>query len=170
METWAASIRCNTPSSTPAAEGAAVDVRRTIEALGTRLRVLNGRGGLELLDNLRAGCAGMIPATDTFDYQVRIYEYMASGREDDERLAMELYRRILPAIVFTMQSLDSLICYGKRLAALWLGLTAVHDRSPAMTPTAFGQECVRRYGKELVRSIERAMHDRARDCDHIACL
>jgi 2-keto-3-deoxy-L-arabinonate dehydratase len=127
-------------------EGPAVTIRRTIEAVAPRLRVLNGRGGLELPDNLRAGCAGLIPATDTFDRQVAIFEAMCRG---DEAEAERIYREVLPAIVFVMQSLDTLLCYGKRLAALRLGLGEVHDRQPAMAPTGFGIACVRRYADVL---------------------
>jgi len=129
-------------------EGPALTIRRTIEAVQGRLRVFNGRGGLELPDNLRAGCAGMVPATDTFDYQVRVYEAMRAGGDAIDR-AEALYREVLPAIVFVMQSLDTLICYGKRLAALRLGLAEVFDRQPAMAPHPFGLECVRRYAGAL---------------------
>ena len=55
----------------------------------------------------------------------------------------------MQAIVFVMQSLDTMLCYGKRLAALRLGLGEVHDRQPALAPGAFGLECVRRYAGML---------------------
>ena len=130
-------------------EGPALTIRRSIEALAGALRVFNGRGGLELPDNLRAGCAGMIPATDTFDFQVRIFELMRGGRAQDEAEAERVYRDVLPAIVFVMQSLDTLICYGKRLAALRMGLAQVHDRAPALAPNAFGLACLQRYAAAL---------------------
>lgn len=130
-------------------EGPALAIRRSIEALNGALRVFNGRGGLELPDNLRAGCAGLIPATDTFDHQVRIFELMQSRNAEDEIKAESVYREVLPAIVFVMQSLETLICYGKRLAALRLGLPEVYDRPPALAPTAFGLACVRRYASAL---------------------
>jgi len=124
-------------------------IRRTIEAVGGRLRVFNGRGGLELPDNLRAGCAGMIPATDSFDYQVRVFELMRADDASALERAEAIYREVLPAIVFVMQSLDSLICYGKRLAAMRMGMGEVVDRQPAMTPHPFGMACVRRYAAQL---------------------
>ena len=132
-------------------EGPVLTIRCAIEAVHGELAVFNGRGGLELLDNLRAGCAGMIPAIDTFDYQVRIFELMRRARGCDEQAAQEVYQRILPAIVFTLQSLDTLICYGKRIAALRLGLPAVYDRAPALSPTEFGMDCARRYADMLGR-------------------
>jgi 2-keto-3-deoxy-L-arabinonate dehydratase len=131
-------------------EGPMLSIRRVIEAVEGKLAVFNGRGGLELPDNLRAGCAGMIPATDTFDYQVKIFELMRRGGED-ERAAEEIYQQVLPAIVFTLQSLDTLICYGKRVAALRLGVPEVYDRAPALQPTDFGLSCTRRYADRLGR-------------------
>ncbi len=132
-------------------EGSVIAIRDVLETVQGELTVFNGRGGLELTDNLRAGCAGMIPAADTFDYQVRIFELLRDARasQETEETAEEIYRKILPAIVFSMQSLDSLICYGKRIAALRLGLPHVHDRSPAMLPTEFGMCCARRYAAML---------------------
>ncbi len=130
-------------------EGPVLAVRSVIEAVRGGLVVFNGRGGLELPDNLRAGCAGMIPAADTFDYQARIFELMLRATERDERAAEEIYQKILPAIVFTLQSLQMLICYGKRIAALRLGLAEVHDRAPALVPTEFGLGCARRYADTL---------------------
>jgi dihydrodipicolinate synthase/N-acetylneuraminate lyase len=128
------------------AEGPVLTIRRVIEETEGRVTVFNGRGGLELTDNLRAGCAGMIPATDTFDRQARIFELMRAGNEDE---AEALYRDILPAIVFTLQSLDTLICYGKRIAALRLGLDEVRDRAPALAPLEFGLQCAQRYAAAL---------------------
>jgi 4-hydroxy-tetrahydrodipicolinate synthase len=127
-------------------EGPALAIRRSIEALAGALAVFNGRGGLELPDNLRAGCAGMIPATDTFDRQVRIFAQMRAGDED---AAERIYREVLPVMVFVMQSLDTLICYGKRIAAWRLGLNDVHDRAPCLAPDAFGLACARRYADSL---------------------
>src|ERR1700704_1748221 len=86
-------------------EGPALAIRQVIEEAGDSVTVFNGRGGLELIDNLRAGCAGMIPASDTFDRQARIFDLL---REGADARAEEIYREVLPAIVFIMQSLDAL--------------------------------------------------------------
>ena len=118
-------------------EGSALEVARTIERLGGELAVFNGRGGLELPDCLRAGCAGLIPAPECFDVQVRILEAMRRGEEDE---AERLYREILPLIVFLMQSVDQFLCYGKRIAARRLGLGEVFDREPCQRPTPLGLE------------------------------
>ena len=127
-------------------EGPALTIRQVIEATGDSVTVFNGRGGLELIDNLRAGCAGMIPASDTFDRQARIFDLL---REGAETRAEALYREVLPAIVFVMQSLDTLHTYGKRIAAMRLDLGEVFDRAPALAPNAFGMRCAQRYAAAL---------------------
>lgn len=128
-------------------EGPVIRIQRVIEETGGRLAVFNGRNGQELPDNLRAGCAGMIPATDTFDWHVRIYEAMRAGREAE---AEALYREVLPAVIFGMQSLEALVCYGKRIAALRMGLGGrVVDRAPALSPSDFGLDCARRFAAQL---------------------
>ncbi len=132
-------------------EGPAVTIRETIEATGGRLAVFNGRNGLELPDNLRAGCAGMIPTPETCEVQARIYELMRSGDVAAEAEAEALYREVLPLLTFVMQSLPSLICYGKRIMARRLGLAAVHDRPPCQAPTPFGLACAERYAADLAR-------------------
>jgi 4-hydroxy-tetrahydrodipicolinate synthase len=130
-------------------EGPVLSIRTVIEAAGDGLAVFNGRGGLELPDNLRAGCSGMIPATDTFDYQVRVFDHMQAGGAAGAQEAERIYAQILPAIVFTLQSLDTLICYGKWIAAMRLGLSEVYDRAPALSATEFGTSCARRYAQML---------------------
>ena len=126
-------------------EGPATLIARVVEETDGKLAVFNGRGGLELPDNLRAGCAGLIPAPDCFEAQIAIYEAMRRG---DEAEAERLYREILPAIVFVMQSVDHLICYGKRLAAARLGLE-VFDRDPGLAPNDFGLAAVARFAQAL---------------------
>jgi len=127
-------------------EGAATVMHATIECLrrsGSAMPVFNGRGGQELLDNLRSGCAGMIVAPDSFDHQVSIFQ----AYERDLAEAQQLYEDVLPAIVFVMQSLDALTCYGKRIAAWRMGFEVSHDRG--MAPTAFGLDCARRFADSL---------------------
>jgi len=129
-------------------EGPAVEIAHLVDATEDAFRVLNGRGGLELPDNLRAGCVGLIPAPDCFDTQVALYTAWTAGETDQ---AEALYRQIAPAIVFAMQSVQNFLCYGKRITALRLGLSLdqVHDRAPAQQPTPFGLACATRYAHAL---------------------
>jgi 2-keto-3-deoxy-L-arabinonate dehydratase len=88
-----------------------VDIASLFAATGDRLPVFNGRAGLELPDNLRVGCKGLILALDCIDYALRVYEFYRDGWEEE---AEDAYRVMLPAVVFTMQGLENLLCYRKR--------------------------------------------------------
>jgi 4-hydroxy-tetrahydrodipicolinate synthase len=59
------------------------------------------------------GCRGLILAPDCIDYAVAAYMAFRTG---DKESAQEIYRRMLPAAVSTMQGIENLICYGKRLS------------------------------------------------------
>jgi 4-hydroxy-tetrahydrodipicolinate synthase len=57
----------------------------------------------------------------------------------DYKSAEEMYQKVLPVIVFIMQSIEHLICYGKRIYGLRSGIE-IYDRAPALVPTKFGLE------------------------------
>ena len=100
-------------------EGPVSVVKNYIDVLSPDIAIFNGRGGLELPDNLRAGCKGLVPAPDCADYQIAIYDALKRG---DDAEADHLYQIILPYIVFAMQSLDIAIAYGKRMFAARVGI------------------------------------------------
>ena len=112
-------------------------------------RVFNGRGGMELPECIRAGCVGMIPAPECFDVQVAIYELMRSNDPAAATEAERRYREILPLIVFMMSSIDTFVCYGKRIVARRLGLGEVFDRAPCQRPTEFGLAAAQRLSAML---------------------
>ena len=128
------------------AESSAVAVGALIEKLGPGMAVFNGRAGLELTDNFRAGVAGMIPGMDSIDLQVAVERAMRAG---DEAQAEELYRRMLPSVAFAMQGLAHLMLYGKLIAALRLGLVPSEARLPSETPTPHGLAWARRLAHDL---------------------
>ena len=56
---------------------------------------------------------------------------------------------MLPNIVFIMQSIDSLVCYGKRVCAFRMGVKNVYDRKPFLKPTDFGIKKSKNIAKSL---------------------
>ena len=128
------------------AESNALAVGNLIDALDGRMAVFNGRGGLELTDNLRAGVDGMIPGTETVDLQTRIETAMRNG---DDAEAEALYRKLLPALVFAMQGIEHFLLHAKLLAAKRLGLRPSGQRIPSDTLTRRGEEWVTRLAAEL---------------------
>lgn len=112
------------------AEASADDAARLKRMAGDQFLVFNGRGGLEMLDCLDAGCDGFLLAPDLVDYGVRVMQLHDAGAHDAARA---LHAEVLPAIGFAMRSLEHLVCYGKRLFAQRAGLE-VFDRAPALRP------------------------------------
>ena len=128
------------------AESTALTVAGVVAEIAGRMKVLNGRAGFELLDNLRAGVDGMIPGTETLDLQVGIERAMRSG---DEARAEELYRKLLPAIAYVMQGLSTFLLYGKLIAAERLGIAPSENRIPSDVATPTGLAWAKRYAQEL---------------------
>ncbi len=116
------------------AEVSAGDLANLIAVSGDKLTVLNGRGGLEMTDCLRAGCEGFIVAPDVLSGVMNCLKHWRSG---DEASAEKAYASFLPAATFAMQSLEYLVCYGKRIFGFQTGIT-IYDRAPALRPTEAG--------------------------------
>lgn len=127
------------------AETSAPDLAALTARCGSALTVLNGRGGLEMTDCLRAGCAGFIVAPDVVDHVARVF---ASWKRGDTEAAETSYQRFLPAAVFAMQSIEGLICYGKRIFGRRAGIE-IFDRAPALRPTRRGVEMAERWADHL---------------------
>jgi 4-hydroxy-tetrahydrodipicolinate synthase len=123
------------------AETSAVDLAAFIASMGEGVTVLNGRGGLEMTDCLRAGAQGFIVAPDVLDGVVACWRAWVRG---DEVGAEAAYSSFLPAALFGMQSLEHLVAYGKRVWGLRAG-EPIHDRAPALRPTEFGLNLVQRW-------------------------
>jgi len=127
-------------------EASATLIGGLVTALAGRMAVFNGRAGLELTDNFRAGVAGMIPGMETVDLQVAIEKAMRTG---DEARAEAIYRDLMPTLGFIMQGLGPLVCYGKLIAALRLGIEPGARRVPADIATAQGTAWARRLAASL---------------------
>jgi 2-keto-3-deoxy-L-arabinonate dehydratase len=122
-------------------ETGATDLHGLVARIGADVAVLNGRGGLEMTDCLRAGVQGFIVAPDVLPGVLLCWHAWAEG--DVEKAEAE-YAAFLPAALFGMQSLEHLICYGKRIFGQRAGI-AIHDRAPAMRPTEFGLSLARNW-------------------------
>ena len=128
------------------AESSAVGVARLIDTVGDRMAVFNGRAGLELTDNYRAGVKGMIPGMETIDFQVAVAKAMAAG---DQSQAETLYRRLLPTVTFVMQGVPHLVLYSKLITALRLGLQPSTLRNPSDQPSPQGLAWSQRLADDL---------------------
>jgi 4-hydroxy-tetrahydrodipicolinate synthase len=115
--------------------GAADFIARTEGAFD----VFNGQAGVGLIDCLEAGCVGFIPGAETGDVSSRIFALHADGAPEARRQAAELYRQVLPLWHMIMESIDTLLIYGKPLMARRLGLEQARIRAPHGETSAFGR-------------------------------
>lgn len=115
--------------------GAADFIERTEGAFD----VFNGQAGVGLIDCLEAGCVGFIPGAETGDVSSRIYRLYANGSDDERQQAVRLYGEVLPLWHMIMESIDTLLIYGKPLMARRLGLTEALVREPHGQTSAFGR-------------------------------
>ena len=127
-------------------EASSILIQREIEQYPKDLRVFNGRGGQEIVDNLIVGCKGIVPTLDSADKFLKIYKHF---NNKDINKAKREYMKILPSIVFVMQSVKTLVCYGKRICAYRMGMKKVYDRSPGIIPTAYGIRKSKELSKDL---------------------
>jgi 2-keto-3-deoxy-L-arabinonate dehydratase len=115
-------------------ETSAIELACLVKRLGESLTILNGRGGLEMTDCLKAGCKGFIVAPDVLPGVIACHRAWTRGQFE---LAQREYGKFLPAASFAMQSLEHLVCYGKRVFGMRSGI-GIFDRSPALRPNDFG--------------------------------
>lgn len=135
-------------------EGWSIDIARVIEGSGGAYAVMGGHGGIEFPALLRSGGRGLIPAPDFLAAHVRMFELWKQGSEAAQQAAWEVHRRILPAVVFMSRSVPGMLCYGKRLFAAQAGIEIVHERAPALAPTAFGLAEIARHGREIAAALQ----------------
>lgn len=127
------------------AEAPAIDLAKLAKAAGDGLTLLNGRGGLEMTDCLRSGANGFILAPDAIDLALSCYEHWHEGQTEQAEID---HATALPAIQFVMQSIEHLICYGKRLFGVRAGFQ-IHDRGPCLRPDETGLQLTELWADRL---------------------
>jgi 4-hydroxy-tetrahydrodipicolinate synthase len=110
-------------------EAGPAELSTWIAALGDGFSVWGGDAGIYQLDSLRIGAAGLIPGVDLVDLLVEVYELEAAG---DRARADELFRRVLPMIVFEIQhSIDHFNACAKHVLLRRGVITGTRLRQPA---------------------------------------
>jgi 4-hydroxy-tetrahydrodipicolinate synthase len=112
-------------------EGPVYQIRKFMDASHDNIGVFNGRGGIELPDNMRAGCAGIIPARDCADWKIRMYDVFRQGAFSE---LDTLYARTLAYVIFGMQSVGFALTYGKQLTARRMGISGQHEPRDLQVP------------------------------------
>jgi 4-hydroxy-tetrahydrodipicolinate synthase len=130
-------------------EATAVAIARLLDEVDGSLDIFNGRDGVEMVDSIRAGAVGIIPGGEAFDVLARVFDLMAGGKNHDIEQAERLYARVLPLLIFLMDSMDTFLAYGKPVLGYRLGIKDTLPRLPFTPVTPFGLRTARRYAESL---------------------
>jgi dihydrodipicolinate synthase/N-acetylneuraminate lyase len=110
-------------------------VRAIRDATGDAVGVLEGWGGMYLLELLPAGICGLMPGLGPADLLQRVWDLGTAGQTD---AALDLFREVLPQLVFSLQSMELFLQLEKQLLAARgvLDAGSTHVRRPTWTPDA----------------------------------
>jgi 2-keto-3-deoxy-L-arabinonate dehydratase len=87
-------------------------VAAILEATGREVGVLEGWGGMYMLDLIPAGICGVMPGLGIADLLVRVFHLATKG---DANGAYEIFQGVLPQIVFSLQHMELFHHAEKRL-------------------------------------------------------
>jgi 2-keto-3-deoxy-L-arabinonate dehydratase len=111
----------------PMMAGKAAAVRQATE---DGVKVLEGWGGMYLLDLVPTGIAGVVPGLGPVDLLDRVFRLAKAGRREE---ASPLFEAVLPQIVYSLQNLELYHHAEKRLLQARGVLDTVVVRRPRMT-------------------------------------
>jgi 2-keto-3-deoxy-L-arabinonate dehydratase len=87
-------------------------IRAIREATDDRIGVLEGWGGMYMLELIPAGICGVMPGTPLLRILDRVYRDRKAGRDED---AYRAFQSVLPFIVFSLQHMELFLHVEKRL-------------------------------------------------------
>jgi 4-hydroxy-tetrahydrodipicolinate synthase len=90
----------------------AAKTKAILDATGGEVGVLEGWGGMYILELVDAGICGVMPGLAVSDLMARIYRLARSGRKP---AAYEIFSGVLPQIVFSLQNMEFFHFAEKRL-------------------------------------------------------
>lgn len=99
-----------------------------IEETEGRLDVFVGRDGMEIIDLLDAGCAGLIPGMESTDRLANVYN---AWKARDLPTAWRAYDEVQAGIVFLERSINHYVTYAREITARRLGISPVRHRLSA---------------------------------------
>lgn len=125
-------------------------VRAIVGATDGQVGVLEGWGGMYMMELIPAGICGVMPGVSAFPILDRAYRLKRAGQDDE---AYEVFMKVLPFIVFQLQNMELFLNLEKRLLHR-LGLLEtphVREATLAVDPTsaAYGDFLIGRVIKEL---------------------
>lgn len=124
-----------------------------ISALAAQRPVLGsivGYAGVQLIDALRRGAAGVQPGCSFPELYLAIWDLWENG---DEHEAIELHTRMLPYLSYWMQSVELIVRAEKRISMLRGIIASDHCRAPARELDAEESAMIERFVDEFTEYL-----------------
>ena len=108
-------------------------IRGIIEATAGRIGVLEGWGGMYLLDLIPAGICGLMPGLAVADLLQQVWQLVHSHKDDE---ALAIFQVVLPQVLYALQNSELFNWVEKRLlvARGIIPQTSSHVRRATFTP------------------------------------
>lgn len=87
-------------------------VAEILDATDGGVQVLEGWGGMYLLEGIEAGICGAMPALGVADILQQVYDLAVGGNRDG---AMDRFQAVLPYLAYSLQNMELLLQMEKRL-------------------------------------------------------
>jgi len=123
------------------------------EATKDEIGILEGWGGLYMMELIPAGICGVMPGLAIADILNRVFDLRKANRIAE---AFQLYEKVLPQIVFSLQNLELFLYCEKRLLQARGLLPNARCRSAGLTPDRFTVDYVDELNGRILREIEKA--------------
>jgi len=129
-------------------------VRAIRHATADRVGVLEGWGGMYLLDLIPSGICGLIPGLGPADLLQRIWMLGTANRFDE---ALDLFQIVLPQLVFSLQNMELFLHIDKQLLSSRgvLSTSSTHVRRPTWTPSPDEREHGGKLNQRIVEASRR---------------
>ena len=131
----------------------AAKVNAIRDATGDQIGILEGWGGLYMMELIPAGICGVMPGLALADILSRVFQLRKEGQAGE---AFELFEKVLPQILFSLQNFELFLYCEKRLLQARGVLTNTRCRSPSYTPDPFTESYVDELNKRILQVVEEA--------------
>ncbi len=124
-----------------------------VEATDGAVQVLEGWGGMYLLEGIEAGICGAMPALGVADMLQQAFDLAVAGDRDG---AMDRFQEILPYLVFSLQNMELLLQMEKKLLVRRSLLRHDTVRRASITPDEETAKYVEFLIDRVMRGLEKS--------------
>jgi 4-hydroxy-tetrahydrodipicolinate synthase len=123
------------------------------EATKGKIGILEGWGGLYMMELIPVGICGVIPGLALADGLDLVFRLRAGSKP---AAAFQLYEKLLPQIVFSLQNLELFLFCEKRLLQARGLLSNAHCRKAGFTPDPQAVRYVDELNDRIIQALENA--------------